>query len=130
MYEDKSPEYWAGWALAYYQWSTSYGFMYIFKAVPFTYILKMYGIYHEMDIMKFVDAMDERISSFYNESALKRFRLLAGLSQSKLAASADVPLRQIQLFEQGKRDITKTQASTIYKLSKALGCSMESLLQP
>ncbi|MBQ8031181.1 MAG: helix-turn-helix transcriptional regulator [Butyrivibrio sp.] len=130
MYEDKTPQYWAGWALAFYQWQTSYSFMYILKAVPFSYILKMYSIYHEMDIMKFVETMDQKISSFYNETALKRFRLLAGLSQSKLADSADVPLRQIQLFEQGKRDITKTQASTIYKLSKALGCSMESLLQP
>jgi hypothetical protein len=27
MYLDKSPEYWAGWALAYYQWLSSRSFM-------------------------------------------------------------------------------------------------------
>lgn len=130
MYEDRCPEFWAGWALAYYQWSTSYSFMYILKAVPLSRILKMYGIYHEMDILKFSEAMDDLISDYYKDTPLKRYRLLLGLSQSALAASADVPLRQIQLFEQRKRDITKSQASTIYKLSKTLGCSMESLLQP
>lgn len=130
MYEDKSPQYWAGWALAYYQWSTSYSFMYILKAVPFSHILKMYGIYHEMDILKFTDAMDELINSYYKDAPLKRFRLLSGLTQGELAEISEVPLRQIQLFEQRKRDITKTQASTLYKLSKALRCSMESLLQP
>ena len=27
MYLDKSPEYWAGWALAFYQWYSSLSFM-------------------------------------------------------------------------------------------------------
>lgn len=130
MYEDKSPQYWAGWALAYYQWSTSYSFMYILRAANFSHILKMYSIYHEMDILKFVEAMDELITIHYKDMSLKRYRLLSGLTQGELADISDVPLRQIQLFEQGKRDITKTQASTLYKLSKALGCSMENLLQP
>jgi len=40
-----------------------------------------------------------------------------------------VPLRQIQLFEQGQRDINKTAAVTLYKLSKALCCRMEDLLE-
>ena len=33
---DRSPEYWTGWALAYYQWSTSLSFAEINQAIPVT----------------------------------------------------------------------------------------------
>ena len=45
-----------------------------------------------------------------------------------LAEKADVSIRQIQLFEQRERDINKTSAETLNKLSKALHCKMEDLL--
>ena len=35
MYVDKSPEYWAGWALAYYQWYSGRSFMEI-RCILFT----------------------------------------------------------------------------------------------
>ena len=41
-----------------------------------------------------------------------------------------MPLRQIQLFEQGHRDINKTAAITLHKLAKAMCCRMEDLLEP
>lgn len=59
MYLDKSPEYWAGWALAYYQWYTCRTFIKIHKAVSLKQIVSMYGIYHEMDITHFIDTMNE-----------------------------------------------------------------------
>jgi DNA-binding Xre family transcriptional regulator len=51
------------------------------------------------------------------------------MSQSELAAEADVPLRQIQLFEQRQRSINMTAAVTLLKLSKALCCRMKDLLE-
>ncbi|MBR1696458.1 MAG: helix-turn-helix transcriptional regulator, partial [Selenomonas sp.] len=66
----------------------------------------------------------------YSQTRLRARRDNCGLSQSELAKEADVPLRQIQLFEQGQRDINKTSAITLYKLSKALYCQMEDLLEP
>ena len=66
----------------------------------------------------------------YPQTRLRERRSNCGLSQTELAAEADVPLRQIQLFEQGQRDINKTSAITLYKLSKALHCKMEDLLEP
>ena len=128
MYADRSPEYWAGWVLAYYQWYRNYSFGYILKAVPFSQLLIMYHVYHEMDIMKFVETMDEKLQSFYPETALRRRRELLGLSQRQLSDKAGVPLRQIQLFEQRQRDITKAQAFTLLKLSKVLLCNIEDLL--
>lgn len=131
MYLDKSPEYWAGWALAYYQWSTDTTFMDILKAVPLDdIIIGMYPVYHEMDIAKFVEQMNELMKAVYLQTRLRAHRDNCGMSQAELAEESGVPLRQIQLFEQGQRDINKTAAVTLYKLSKALCCRMEDLLEP
>lgn len=59
---------------------------------------------------------------------LKDLRAKAGLSQSQLAEKAGVNLRMIQKYEIGDKDINKAQAITIYKLSLALNCNMEDLL--
>ena len=130
MYLDKSPEYWAGWALAYYQWFTSRSFMEILRAMSLNDIIRMYPLYHEMDLSHFVEQMDRFMKETYPQTRLRDRRSNCGLSQSELASEADVPLRQIQLFEQGQRDINKTSAITLYKLSKALHCKMEDLLEP
>ena len=130
MYLDKSPEYWAGWALAYYQWYTAFSFMDILRAASLDDIIQMYPLYHEMDLSHFVDQMDRLMKEVYPQTRLRERRSNCGLSQSELAVEADVPLRQIQLFEQGQRDINKASAITLLKLSKALHCRMEDLIEP
>ena len=130
MFLDKSPEYWAGWALAYYQWFTALSFMEILRAISLDDIIRMYPLYHEMDLSHFVEQMDRFMKEASPQTRLRERRSNCGLSQSELAAEADVPLRQIQLFEQGQRDINKTSAITLLKLSKALHCKMEDLLEP
>ncbi len=129
MYLDRSPEYWAGFALAFYQWYTGKTFQRIYNAVKICDIMKMYPAYHEMDLMQFVDAMDEKLAQFYTETNLKRLRQYAGLSQSDLAGLSKVPVRQIQLFEQRQRDINHTKAVTVLMLARALGCRCEDLLE-
>ncbi len=61
MYLDKSPEYWAGWALAYYQWFANKSFGEILQAVSLQQIIAMYPVYHEMDIAMFVEQMDRLV---------------------------------------------------------------------
>ena len=56
---DRSPEYWTGWALAYYQWLTSLRFAEIEQAVPITAVRLLYTPYHEMDVRQFADKMNE-----------------------------------------------------------------------
>ena len=129
MYLDKSPEYWAGWALAHYQWYTARPFMKIYKVVTIEDLLKMYSVYHEMDIMKFVEAINEKWDQYYTETNLKRLRKIAGLSQRELADLSGVALRQIQLFEQKKRNINHTRAIDVLKIGKVLGCKSEDLLE-
>ena len=55
---NRSPEYWTGWALAYYQWYTSMQFSEITGSIPIKKIVEMYDVYHEMDIMQ---AMSESL---------------------------------------------------------------------
>ena len=60
---------------------------------------------------------------------LKRYRTASGMSQSQLSEATGVSLRKIQGYEQGNLDINKGEAIGLYKLSKALGCRMEQLLE-
>lgn len=129
MYLDKSPEYWAGWALAFYQWYTCRPFARINRVLSAEGIVEMYDVYHEMDVMHFVDRMNELWDRCYADTNLHRLRKWAGLSQSELADLSGVSVRQIQLFEQRQRDINRTRAIDVVRLGRVLGCSPEDLLQ-
>lgn len=53
-----SPEYWAGWVMAYYQWYTAKSFnqMYI-DGQTFDKVIRMYHPMHEADLAKVVEMM-------------------------------------------------------------------------
>ena len=129
MYLDKSPEFWAGWALACYQWLSCRSFQEILSAVPLEDMIDMYPLYHEMDTLHFIEAMQQKVKAAFPFTRLRYMRDNNGLTQAELAAYAEVPLRQIQLFEQRQRNINKTESLTLYKLSLALNCDMEDLLE-
>lgn len=129
MYIDRSPQYWAGWALAFYQWYTGRTFQRIYRAVPVRELLKMYPVFHEMDLMQFVAAMDRKWKEYYVQTNLQRLRGYAGLSRAELADLSGISLRQIQLLEQRKRDINHTRAINLLKLSRVLNCRCEDLLE-
>lgn len=127
--EGLSPEYWAGWVLAEYQWYSGERFKDIFEHTKLSRIILMYPLYHEMDISKFIETMDEQCSVKLPECKLKRLRESRGLSQSELARISGVSLRSIQMYEQRVNDIDKAQAQTVYKLSRVIGCTVEDLLE-
>ena len=129
MYLDKSPEYWSGWALAFYQWYSLRSFMEILSVVPLSSIIKMYPVYHEMDITQFADHMDELLRDAYSDTKLRTRRKNHGMTQSELASDSGVALRQIQLFEQRQRNINNAAAITLLQLSKALHCRIEDLME-
>ena len=122
--QDRSPEYWAGWALAYYQWYSAKRFKDIFARIPLSQIILMYKVFHEMDITAFVESMEKRYNEVEIETKLRSLREARGLSNI-----SGVKLRSIQLFEQKVNDIDKAQAHTLYKLSRVLGCTIEDLLE-
>ena len=127
----KTKEYWAGYALASYQWYSGRTFREIQIIAPVSEMTHLYRLYHEMDIRQLYDELDSRIEKYMLEQplSLQLLRKNAGMSQSELAKQSGVNIRSIQMYEQKINDISKAQADTIYRLSRALHCPMEQLLQ-
>lgn len=125
----RSPEYWLGWALAYYQWYRDIGFAEIVQSVSIDEIREMYYPYHEMDVQQFADKMDELCHLSRMETRLKTYRKLVGLSQAELAEKTGIPVRTIQQYEQRQKNINKASAEYIIRLSKVLFCTPEKLLE-
>ena len=126
---DRSEEYWAGWALAYYQWETALRFEEIVRHVPIAEIVKLYSPYHEMDIRQFCDKMDERYRASKPETNLKTLRTKLGMSQRELAEASGVPLRTIQQYEQRQKNINKAQGEYLVMLAQALCCEVPDLIE-
>ena len=116
--EERSEVYWAGWALAEYQWATCRRFKDIFSRIPLSEIVTMYSVYHEMDIGHFIEDMNKKYMSITQEIHLKTIRENRGISQVELAALSGVKLRSIQMYEQKVNDIDKAQARTLYKSTR------------
>ena len=125
----RSPEYWIGWAVSYYQWYSGRRFGDIFKVLSFDDLRLMYNTLHEADISKFADIADERIKGYFTVTNLKRIRMSYGCTQDELSRLSGVSLRSIQMYEQRNKDINKASAETLYRLSKVLACNMEDLLE-
>lgn len=125
----RSKEYWIGWAIAYYQWYSGRKYSDIFKVLSFADLQKMYYTLHEADITKFVDIVDSKIKEYFSETNLKRIRTAYGFTQAELAERSGVSLRSIQMYEQRNKNINKASADTMYSLAKALGCTMEDLIE-
>ena len=125
----RSKEYWIGWAIAYYQWYSGRKYSDVFKVLSFEDLQKMYYTLHEADITKFVDIVDSKIKEYFSETNLKRIRTAYGFTQAELAERSGVSLRSIQMYEQRNKNINKASADSMYSLAKALGCTMEDLIE-
>lgn len=128
--DGRSPEYWTGWALAFYQWRRGWSFQEINSFADIEKICSLYHPYHEMDIEKFVELLDEWYQSAHPMSRLKTSRMEANLSQSQLALLSGVPLRTIQQYEQRQKRLDAARADSLLSLAQALHCPPKSLLEP
>ena len=126
-----TPEYWAGWVLAYCQWARGVRFSDILDVLSLDDIVRLHPTLHEADESRFVDVYDERAAHNRTEgdSRLHTIRVRAGLSQSGLARRSGVTLRSIQMYEQRQKNTNRASAEAVYRLACALRCSMEGLLQ-
>ncbi len=120
-------EFWAGWILAYLQWSTARTFDNIYDFIEFDKIIKMYHPYHEMDERSFVE--DIYNNYFMKETNLKRIRKRNSLTQKELAIKSGVSIRTIQMLEQRQNDINNAKALNLFNISKVLHCTIEDLLE-
>ena len=127
---DRSPEYWTGWILAYYQWYRALRFADIADGgLPPSAVLSRY-ILHEADITKFVETADRALASRRKHpTPLASIRRNRGMTQQELSDAAGVSLRMIQLYEQRQNDLSKASVSVVLALAHVLGCKPEDLLK-
>ena len=105
---DRSPQYWAGWVLAYAQWMCSLGFNELLEVAQIV--------------------IDKWNNAQADKKGLKAARKAAGLTQKQLAAQSGVKLRAIQLYEQNQLDLRRASVSSALALANALHCTLEDLV--
>lgn len=125
----RSPEYWCGWILAYYQWYTGRSFKNIRQYISMQEILSLYPTLHEAAEEKFVDVLNSRIERSNPPTQLQLLRRVMGYSQKMLAEKSGVALRMIQQYEQRAKDINKANGENLFALAQTLGCRVEDLLE-
>ena len=128
---DRSPEYWAGWIMAYYQWNKNKSYAWLFdRGLSLSEVIRMY-ILHEADVSAFTEAADRiiQMDDFRKESTLRRLRTYYNLTQKQLSEQSGVSLRMIQLYEQGQNDLKKAQAQVVLALADTLHCGVQELLE-
>lgn len=126
---DCSPEYWCGYVLAYFQWSTGMSFKDILKVLPMREMERMYPALHEASEEKAVDVLSDRIRRRTTATKLQTVRKASGMSQRELSEKSGVSLRSIQQYEQRAKDINKAATDSLLSLAKALGCRVEDLIE-
>lgn len=129
---DRTPEYWTGWALAYYQWYRARSFSFLkSNGLNINTLLSLYPTLHEADLSKFVQTADALIEQNLQlrKNPLKAIRKQSRLTQKKLADLSGVSLRMIQAYEQGDQDITKAEVRSVFALSRVLGCRPEVIIE-
>lgn len=62
------------------------------------------------------------------QTTLHNLRIKQNMTQSELAIKSGVNFRTLQDFEQGRKSLSNAKGEMIYRLSKALNCSVEYLL--
>lgn len=62
------------------------------------------------------------------ETQLRRVRIERGMTVKELADRAGVSFNGLYKIDHGEYATNNANAITVYKLAKALGCSMEDLL--
>ena len=122
----RSREFWAGWALAWYQWKNNVPFSVIERSISIENIRELYDPYHEMDIRQFADKVDGYVKR-HEQTTLARLRKYAQLSQGMLAKQSGVSVRTIQQYEQRQKDLSKAGNYQLTSLSRVLCCSVEKL---
>lgn len=127
---DLSPEYWAGWALAHYQWRTALSFAEIDSFAPIPEVVASYSPYHEMDVSRFCEHLDNLYRDAHPESRLKEARESRGMTQEALSAVSGVPLRMIQHYEQRRKNLSKAAFDTVFRLAQALHVHPQRIVEP
>ena len=126
-----TPEYWAGWVLAYCQWTRGVRFSDILDVLSLDDIVRLHPTLHEADESRFVDVYDERAAHNRTEATPAAHDPRARRTQP---IRAGPPLRRYPALHPNVRAapqrLGKAAVSTVLALARTLGCRIEDLLEP
>ena len=120
-----SREYWVGYILVFIQRAVRRSFKEIFALYLCSRLLKDYDTYGDIDPIEMVKKIKQYISM---GNKLKQFREKKKMTQQELSNTSNVTVKNIKAYEDGTVDISKAQGDTLFRLSRALGCTIEELL--
>lgn len=123
---DRSPEYWLGWALAYFQCTENRSFKEIFSVMKPSEMLCWYKTMHEEDVTSFVSALRQKMMA--RKTNLKILRERIGLTQAELSALSGVSVPTIRAYEQRTNDIRNAQYNVLLALARVLCCTVQDLV--
>ena len=121
-----SPEYWAGWTLAYYQWQSALSFKQLSSlGLDLCSVIAMFHPLHEADLSVFCKRANEIVKAYSNPLPhwIKRLRKLNGITQKELSEITGVPIRLIRAYEQKTIDTSNAENRTIRNLQRGLQAS-------
>jgi DNA-binding transcriptional regulator YiaG len=124
-----TPEYYAGYILAYFTFKTSISFKNIIKTIPIDEIINMYPLLHETSNEKAINIILNIYKKRLSTANLKIVRKASGMTQKELSIKSNVSLRSIQQYEQKVKNINKASIDALLSLSIILGCNVEDLLE-
>ena len=126
----RSEEYWLGYYLAYFQWKYGFTFKEIELFYPIDDMIRLYNPYHEADVEKFCSVLVDAYCNYKKHTKIKAFRLCSELTQKELAEKSGTPLRTLQQYEQGRKDICHASAIYVVGIAKVLDIDPWDLFSP
>ncbi len=116
---------WTGCVLAYAQWYLRKSFKDITDKFPCSRLKQYFFSYSEKPVSASLELIKEKISYEY---PVRAFRKKRHFTQAELAKFSGLSVSSIKAFETGRADISHARAVTLYRLSKALSCSIDDLI--
>ena len=127
--DENSAPFWCGRALAMFQKKSKQHYKDIFSYLLVEDLLEDFDEYKHLDEEALFAQLEKMYNQAQNLTKLKKLREQKELSRAQLADCSGVNVRSIRLYEQRQVDINKAQAQTLLKLSQALGCRIEDILE-
>ena len=123
-----TPEFWAGWILAWYQWRTALPFRAILRFLPADELVALYTALHEAPEERCWEAFEKRRHDRQGMTALAAARKAAGFTQTQLSVQSGIALRSIQQWEGRSRKLANAAANSVAAIARVLGTTSEALL--
>lgn len=115
---------WCGYAYMHLFLNRQITFEALFFLIPLEQMMSMYKIYHEMNISRLDDYVDETLKYSLLDIIMKHKKI----SNSELANSTSLSISTINALRYGKRDINKLEGGKLLLIANALNVKMETLL--